>query len=615
MDQQAKDLILQNLQLIQDSNLFSIFRSQIEVSATLQQQFKETKRIIEQSDILQIIHQIDQIQNSIATNIEIINKDENIVQYIAQNKKIIIQMITNKYEQTIINTLNSLGFPDPSNEPEIIQFKQLQELTIYSKLIKHVSQFEPRFLSSIFVKLNQNFDYHFIDSIQATSNINNSSWFFNYLYENFEKSIKQLFKLDPNYEEQIQNYQNFELEEIIQTFASLMIQHYIIYNITKRVKRDKDEFIFQPNLALLFFEELDNFCQSIEQFWYICFDQKCNQIFEVILLILNESNIFGKILEWEIQLFNQSIFNEYENKIQQKNIHLFLNFVEEFQIVWNSQYQKYSLIVNQNLIDQVQQIYSLIFKQFLELCEQYYLIIKQIESKDYVQFLQTYYLGLKALKQQFKKYKTSIKQLKQNTLIKFLEPISNQCSEEIYQKLFKEYLYDDKLTAEFFKSISKVNFYQNHQIIFLQSQHEFAKKINNFYYKANSIINQIINTNLIERQYIADLASKVISIIISQLTTKTHKFIVKQEYSQDGILIMFLVILRTTFLVLYSSINHQKNTKAQKKINEKFEQIQTIINNRYILNEQSWQKVIKSYPLLTQKDVEILKNLKINQTT
>ncbi|CAD8189283.1 unnamed protein product [Paramecium octaurelia] len=615
MDQQAKDLILQNLQLIQDSNSFGIFRSQIEVSAALQEQFKETKRIIEQSDILQIIHQIDQIQNSIATNIEIIKKDENIVQYIAHNKKIIIQMITNKYEQTIINTLNSVGFPDPNNGPEIKQFEQIQELTLYSKLIKHVSQFESRFLSSIFVKLNQNFDYHFIDSIQATSNINNSSWFFNYLYENFEKSIKQLFKLDPNYEDQIQNYQNFELEEIIQTFASLMIQHYVIYNITKRVRRDKDEFIFQPNLALLFLEELDNFCQSIEQFWYICFDQKCNQIFEVILLILNESNIFGKILEWEIKLFNQSIFNEYENKIQQKNIHLFLNLVEEFQIVWNSQYQKYSLIVNQNLINQVQQIYSLIFKQFLELCEQYYLIIKQIDSKDYVQFLQTYYLGLKALKQQFKKYKASIKQLKQNTLIKFLEPLSNQCSEEIYQKLFKEYLYDDKLTSDFFKSITKVNFYQNHQIIFLQSQHEFAKKINNFYYKANSTINQIINTNLIERQYIADLAQKVITIIISQLTTKTQKLIVKQEYSQDGILIMFLIILRTTFLVLYSSINHQKNTKAQKKIIEKFEQIQTIINNRYILNEQSWQRVIKSYPLLNQKDVEILKNLKINQTT
>ncbi|CAD8198480.1 unnamed protein product [Paramecium pentaurelia] len=569
-DQQTKELILQNLQLIQDSNQFVTFRQQIQVSVALQQQFKQTQQILEQSDIHQIIHFIDQIQNLIANNIEIINKDQNIVQYIAENKKQIIQMITMKYEQTIINTLNSLGFPNLNNEQEPLQFNQIHLLTIYSKLIKHISQIEPSFLSSIFIRLNQNFDYHFIDSIQATSNINNSSWFFNYLYENFDKSIKQLFKLDSNYEQQTLNYQNFELEEIIQTFAQLMIKHYIINNIIKRIKRDKDEFINQPNLALLFLEELDNFCQSIEQFWYICFEQKCNQIFEVILLVLDENNIFGKILEWEINLFNQSIFNEYENKIQQNNIHLFLNLVEEFQIVWNSQNSKYNLIINNNLIDQISKTYTLIFKQFLDLCEQYYLIIKQIDSKDYVQFLQTYYLGLKTLKQQFKKYKIQIKQLKQNTLIKFLEPLSNQCSEEIFQKLFKEYLYEDKQTVEFFKSITKVNFYQNHQIIFLQTQHEFGKKLNNFYYKANSTINQIINSNLIERQYVSNLAQKVISLIIQQLYNKIYKNIIKQEYSKDGILIMYLVIIRTTFMKI------QIHLKKLLKSLIKFKQLQTI---------------------------------------
>ncbi|CAD8109506.1 unnamed protein product [Paramecium sonneborni] len=626
-DKYTQELILQNLQLIQDSNLFATFRQQIQVSATLQQQFNKVQQILESSDIYQLIHFVDQIQEIITNNIDIINKDQNIVQYVASNKKAIIEMISNKYQQSIINTLNSIGFPKIPKNPENPEkpknsenpknpqkINSIHELTVYSKLIKHMSIIEPKFLSSIFIRLNQNFDYHFIDSIQTTSNINNSSWFFNYLYENFEKSIKKLFKLDINYQQQIQNYQNFELEEIIQTFATLMIQHYILHNITKRIKRDKEEFIYKPNLALLFLEELDNFCQSIEQFWFICFDQKCNQIFEVVLLILFEENIFNKILEWEIDLFNQSIFNEYENKIQQKNIHLFLNLVEEFQIVWNSQYQKYSLITNQTLIDSIQQTYTCIFKQFLDLCEQYYLIIKQIEDKDYVKFLLTYYLGLKALKKQFKKYEILIKQLKQNTLIKFLEPLSNSCSEEIYQKIFKEYLFDDKQTADFFKQISKVNFYQNHQIIFLQSQHEFAKKINNFYYKANSTINQIINPNLIEKQYTTDLAKKVISITIQQLSKKIYKYIIKQEYSQDGILIMFMIILRTTFLVLYSSINLE-NTKASKKIIDKFEQIQKILINRYILNEQSCQRLIKSYQLLTQQDIEVMKNLKINQTT
>ncbi|CAD8200216.1 unnamed protein product [Paramecium pentaurelia] len=83
--------------------------------------------------------------------------------------------ITNKYQQSTINTLNYFGLFNPDNSPEILQFNQILEFIVYSKLIKHISQIELKFLSSIFIQLNQNFDYHYIDSIQANSNINNNS--------------------------------------------------------------------------------------------------------------------------------------------------------------------------------------------------------------------------------------------------------------------------------------------------------------------------------------------------------------------------------------------------------------------------------------------------------